>query len=82
MATLYVENVPDDLYDALRRRAKENHRSIAAEIRSILENTVPTSKELRSRRAAFDAIKRLHSGKRSNKKFPSSEGMIREDRSR
>lgn len=34
MATLYVENVPDDLYKALRARARERHRSIAAEVLS------------------------------------------------
>lgn len=32
MATLYVENVPDDLYRALRKRVKANHKSIAAEV--------------------------------------------------
>jgi plasmid stability protein len=31
MATLYVENVPDDRYEALRSRAKARRRSIAAE---------------------------------------------------
>jgi predicted nucleic acid-binding protein len=29
MATLYVENVPEELYPALRVRARECHRSIA-----------------------------------------------------
>jgi plasmid stability protein len=32
MATLYVENVPDDLYEALRNRARSQRRSIAAEV--------------------------------------------------
>jgi len=31
MATLYVENVPDEFYEALRNRAKQNHKSIAGE---------------------------------------------------
>jgi antitoxin FitA len=82
MATLYVENVPDDLYDALRKRAKANHRSIAAEVRSILEQDVPTAAALRRRRGFLNYVERLHSRKRSNKKFPSAEEMIREDRNR
>jgi plasmid stability protein len=82
MPTLYVENVPDDLYDALRRRAKENRRSIAAEVLSLLESTVPTKKELERRRAIFDRIQRLNSRAHPGKVFPSTEEMIREDRER
>jgi plasmid stability protein len=82
MATLYVENVPDDLYDALRKRAKENRRSIASEVLSMLEDNVPTKKELARRRSIFERIERLNSGRRPNKAFPSTEEMIREDRNR
>ena len=32
MATLYVENVPDEVFEALRAQAKSNRRSIAAEL--------------------------------------------------
>ncbi len=46
MATLYVQNVPDDLYEALRRQAQQNRKSIAAEVVSLLELNVPTRKEL------------------------------------
>ncbi|HWZ53929.1 MAG TPA: hypothetical protein VNV84_04200 [Candidatus Acidoferrales bacterium] len=82
MATLYVENVPDDLYDALRRRAKEHRRSIAAEVLSMLEENVPTRKELARRRSIFQRIERLNSGRRPDKAFPSTEEMIRQDRNR
>ncbi len=51
MPTLYVENVPDELYDALRRHAKENRHSIAAEILSLFENNVPTEREFKSRKS-------------------------------
>ena len=37
MATLYVENVPDELYEALRKRARRNRKSIAAEVLELLE---------------------------------------------
>jgi plasmid stability protein len=36
MPTLYVENVPNDLYEALRDRARRHRRSIAAEVVSLL----------------------------------------------
>jgi plasmid stability protein len=51
MVILYVENVPDDLYEALRKRAKNQRRSIAAEVLCLLESNVPTAKALQRRRA-------------------------------
>ncbi len=38
--TLSIKSVPDDLADALRARAKRNHRSIQGELMEILENAV------------------------------------------
>jgi plasmid stability protein len=37
MATLNVKNLPDPLYDQLKRRAEQQHRSVAQEVRVILE---------------------------------------------
>jgi len=83
MATLYVENVPDDLYEALRRRARQHRRSIAAEVLSLLVENIPTSQELRARQKFFRQIRRFQSRRpRSAKSFPSSEEMQREDRLR
>ena len=56
MATLYVENVPDDIYKALRKRAKANRKSIAAEVIALLEQQIPTDAELKRRRKIFDRI--------------------------
>jgi plasmid stability protein len=83
MATLYVENVPDDLYEALRSRAKARRRSIAAEVLSLLEENIPTAKELRSRHEWVRKLARLrkqHAGVAGT--FPTAEEMIREDRER
>ena len=83
MATLYVENVPDDLYDALRKRAKSQRRSIAAEVLTLLEQNYPTEKELKRRRDFFGKLKRLReSAVRTPGAFPSAEEMVREDRER
>jgi plasmid stability protein len=58
MATLYVENVPDEIYKALRKRARANRKSIAAEVISLLEQNVPTEEELKRRRKAFEGLAR------------------------
>jgi plasmid stability protein len=83
MATLYVENVPDDLYEALRSQAKARRRSIAAEVLALLEENVPTARELKSRHEWVRKLARLRNQQTpSGRAFPSAEEMIREDRER
>jgi len=83
MATLYVQNVPDELYEALRRQAQQNRKSIAAELVSLLERNVPTPEELKLRRGFLRQARRLRSRRGSAAgPFPSSEEMQREDRRR
>ena len=83
MPTLYVENVPKDLYEALRGRAKQRRRSIAAEVLALLEQNIPTQKELKARREFLRRLKQIGSGKRNDgDSFPSTEDMQREDRIR
>ena len=83
MPTLYVENIPDDLYRALRRRARENRKSIAAEVISLLERNVPTAKELQGRREFYDRMAEFRAVRSPNSaSFPTAEEMIREDRNR
>jgi plasmid stability protein len=83
MATLYVENVPDDTYKALRKRAKANRKSIAAEVIDLLEQHVPSEAELKRRRKVFDDLVELRARPPIGPgPFPTSEEMIREDRER
>jgi plasmid stability protein len=83
MATLYVENVPDDVYDALRKRARKKRSSIAAEVIQLLRDHVPTAAELRRRKKLFDDLIELASREPlSPGPFPSAEEMVREDRER
>ena len=83
MATLYVENVPEDLYKALRERARERHRSIAVEVLSLLGESVPTAQELRARRDLLRKLEQIRSKKSfSRRSFLSTEEMQREDRGR
>lgn len=83
MPTLYVENVPKDLYEALRGRARDRHRSIAAEVLALLEESIPTKKELKARRQFLRELEKMRSQKvRSLGPFPPAEEMQREDRAR
>lgn len=83
MATLYVENVPDDLYEALRNRAKSRRRSIAAEVLALLEENIPTEKQLKAREALLQQILRIREEHpESGGPYLSAEQMIREDRDR
>ena len=83
MPTLYVENIPNDLYQALRKRARENRKSIAAEVISLLERNVPTARELQGRREFYQRMAELRARQsESPGPFPTAEEMIREDRDR
>jgi plasmid stability protein len=83
MPTLYVENVPEAVYKALRERARKNRKSIAAEVIELLEQNIPTADELKARREFARRMKELSSREPlSPGPFPSTEEMIREDRER
>jgi plasmid stability protein len=82
MATLYAENIPDDRYEALRKRAKMNRRSVAAEILSLLVEHVPTEKEMKAWKESVKRLERLKFTSTSDAPMPSSLEMIREDRDR
>jgi len=83
MSTLYVENIPEDLYGALRDRARRHRKSIAAEVLSLLEDNVPTAAELKRRKHFLLRVRRLRSRPlRPTGRFPSTEQMQRGDRDR
>ncbi len=83
MATLYVENIPDGLYEALRKRARENRKSIAAEVISLLERHIPTAEELQRRKRFYERMSEIRTAQSGSLgRFPNAEDMIREDRDR
>lgn len=83
MATLYVENVPDDVYKALKKRAKAKRKSIAAEVIELLEQNIPTPQDLKERREFVERMKALSSkAPLSEGPFPSAEEMVRKERER
>ena len=80
MATLYVENIPEDLYKALRERARQHRKSIAAEILTLLEENIPTAAELEKRQTIFKQLERIRAPR--HPPFPTTEQMQAEDRER
>lgn len=46
MATLNVKNLPDELYEKLRKRAKRERRSVAQEVTHLLEQTLQEPEKL------------------------------------
>ena len=46
MATLSIKNVPDELYERLRARARRNRRSIAQEVLHTLSESLEERKTL------------------------------------
>ena len=83
MPTLYVENVPEEIYEALRKRAQTNKRSISAEVLKLLEDAVPTERELARRKKVLQQARKLQSARSLGAgPFPSTEEMLREDRGR
>lgn len=83
MPTLYVENIPDDLYRQLRLRARANRSSIAAEVIALLESNIPTAKEIKRREEFYRRMAKFRTTRpRSTGHVSTAEEMIREDRAR
>jgi hypothetical protein len=53
ISALPIENVPADLHQRFRLRARKNRKFVAAELISLLEQTVPTAKKLKRREAVL-----------------------------
>ena len=82
MATLFVKDFPDDIYEELKDRARANGRSLAAEVRMILQMHVPRK---RSHKELAESIRRFREKiQREGRGLPAEEivAMIREDRDR
>lgn len=82
MATLYVRNVPDDLYEQLRREAAASRRSLGAEaverLRLALAPGLPTV----SLDEFLEHATRIRKERPLPAGSPSAAELIREDRDR
>ena len=83
MPTLYVENVPEDLYEAIRTRARRNRTSIAAEVLALLSENIPTPSEQKRRKVLIDRARKFRAQPSPGAgPFASAEQMLGEDRGR
>ncbi|NDJ20463.1 Arc family DNA-binding protein [Nostoc sp. B(2019)] len=88
MATLYVRNLPDDLYAKLQELAASQHRSINAQVITLLEQALKTEAPQTEDQKRCNVLKLLEES-RSRRRvnpadfgLPDSTEMIREDRNR
>ncbi|MBE9104102.1 Arc family DNA-binding protein [Nostoc cf. edaphicum LEGE 07299] len=88
MATLYVRNLPDDLYAKLQELAASEHRSINAQVITLLEQALKTeaqqTEEERRKNVPklLEEIRLRREKLPTNIEWPDSTAMIREDRDR
>ncbi|WP_298920944.1 Arc family DNA-binding protein [uncultured Nostoc sp.] len=88
MATLYVRNLPDDLYAKLQELAASQHRSINAQVITLLEQALKTEAqqiEDQKRQNVLKVIEESRQRRRVNPAdfgLPDSTQLIREDRDR
>jgi plasmid stability protein len=80
MATLHVRNLPDDLYERLRRRAREERRSISAEVISLLDTGLAGRSP--SRQEILESVERRRSFRPADAGAPDVVTLLREDRER
>ena len=76
MAAFHLRNIPPDLYERLRRRAKHEGRSVNAEILSILERHL-------SQRSPQEVLESIRAGRERislSEHAPKPEDLIREAR--
>lgn len=88
MATLYVRNLPDDLYAKLQELAVSQHRSINAQVITLLEQALKTETQLTEDERRKNVPKLLEEIRLRREQLPTdiewpdSTAMIREDRDR
>ena len=80
MAILHVRNVPQDLYNRLKQRAKAQRRSLSAEVISLLEWALQESE--RSPHTTLAAIRARRSFNPAAVGAPDSTTLLRQDRQR
>ena len=80
MAILHVRNVPEDLYNRLKQRAKAQRRSLSAEVISLLEWALQETE--RSPHTTLSSIRSRRSFNPSAVGAPNSTSLLRQDRQR
>lgn len=74
---LSIKNVPEDIHEALKKRAEANRRSLNNEILKALENSVQHERDVE---AQIQRLRKLHAEQRFEVRTEEIVAMIREDR--
>lgn len=88
MATLYVRNLPDDLYERLQELAKVENRSINAQVITLLQQALPSqTQETEDQRRKnvpklLEEIRLRREQRLADIEWLDSTELIREDRAR
>lgn len=86
MASLHLQNVPDDLYAKLQQLAASQNHSIDAQVITLLENALATQTQQPQRETTKSITEILEESRRRREQLPTdiewpdSTAMIREDR--
>ena len=86
MPTLYVRNVPEDLYQKLQELAASQHRSISAQVLTILEQALSSQTQQAKSETTKPITEILAESRRRRRVNPTDFGLpdsttlIREDR--
>jgi plasmid stability protein len=80
MPILHVRNVPEDLYERIQQRAQSQHRSISAEVLSLLYDALEASERPQAR--VLGEIRRRRFYRPASADVPDSVALLREDRER
>jgi plasmid stability protein len=78
MAQILVRDLDDDTVATLKQRAKEHHRSLQGEVKSIIEETCKRKSGLAQVRKDLEVFHANFCGR----VFSSSADLVREDRER
>jgi plasmid stability protein len=81
MPTLHVRNVPDELYDRIRRRARAQNRSISAEVIALLDRALAEAGWSQGD-VLLAGIRRRRTFQPTEAGAPGSAALLREDRAR
>ncbi|MBD2164257.1 Arc family DNA-binding protein [Calothrix membranacea FACHB-236] len=88
MANLNLLNIPDDLYEKLQELAQAEHRSIDAQVVTILQNALAKKTQQTEEERRKNVPKLLEESRNRRRLnpadfgLPDSTGLIREDRDR
>jgi plasmid stability protein len=80
MPTLHVRSVPEELYQRLHALAREQNRSLSAQVVTLLEQAVHEAELRQERAAALQSIRRRRFAPPAQ--LADSTALLREDRSR